>query len=124
MPMSMVRKILHSNHDLPHAGHQGFDKTLQLIKRKFVWKGMATDVKNYCAKCLSCAKRKTSPHLKPAPLQELPETLSPFERVSMDIVGPLQTSKHGNKYLLTFQDAYSSLLKIVMFGYIALFGTY
>lgn len=28
----------------------------------------------------------------------------PFRRVAMDIVGPLQRTKHGNKYILTIMD--------------------
>lgn len=49
-PATMIDKILKSYHDLPQAGHQGYDKTLAMIKRRFYWKGMAAFVKSYCAK--------------------------------------------------------------------------
>lgn len=38
-----------------------------------------------------------------APLQPLP-VMEPFWRVAVDIVGPLQRTKHGNKYILTIMD--------------------
>lgn len=57
-PSKMVRKILQTYHDLPQTEHLGFDKTLELIKRTFYWKGMARDIKEYCSKCLSCAGQK------------------------------------------------------------------
>ena len=38
------------------------------------------------------------------PLQPLPVMEEPFRRVAVDIVGPLQRTKQGNKYVLTFMD--------------------
>lgn len=67
---------------------------------------MSTDVEDYVRKCSSCATRKSPKNLK-VPLAESPEPNEPFELVSLDIVGPLPTSRAGNKYLLTFIDHFS-----------------
>lgn len=53
---------------------------------------------------MSCSERKTLPQNRPAPLQQFQETLVPFERVSMDIVGPLQTCN---------RDAYTRYLEAI-----------
>lgn len=39
-----------------------------------------------------------------APLVPLPVIQEPFQRIAIDIVGPLQRSLKGNKYLLTLMD--------------------
>ncbi|GLV39311.1 hypothetical protein CBL_21261, partial [Carabus blaptoides fortunei] len=71
-PATMVDKILKTYHDLPQAAHQGYDQNVGYNKTSILLE----------------SQRKTSPHLKPAPLQRFAETLMPFDRVSMDIVGP------------------------------------
>ena len=39
-----------------------------------------------------------------APLQPLPAMEEPFQRVAVDIVGPLRRTKKGNRYILTLMD--------------------
>ena len=53
--------------------------------------------------CEICAKRKAHGKTK-APLKPLPIPDYPFERVAMDVVGPLSTSLNGNVYILNMQD--------------------
>lgn len=64
---------------------------------------MNDDIKKYCESCESCAIHKLGRTTK-APLQiyETPEEI--FQRVSMDIVGPLNMTEQGNRYILTFMD--------------------
>lgn len=80
---------------------------------KFHSPGMYSDIKNYCASFISCNKRKTSAHLKPAPLQRFQAIQLPFELCSIDIVGPLPTTLHGNKYLLTFTDYFTKYVEAI-----------
>ena len=87
-------------HSIPMAGHLGTQKTLDRIQRSFYWPGMYSEVRNACMSCAECQKagRKTQGR---APLMPLPVMSEPFERVAIDIVGPLPRTKSGNKYLLT-----------------------
>ena len=68
---------------------------------------MMSEIQQYCYACESCAKSKTSPHMKKAPLS--PDTIPsrPFERVAIDILGPLKETYHGNKYVLVVTCAFS-----------------
>lgn len=106
-PQSMWSKILRTCHNLPQAGHQGYEKTLTRVRHYFYWPVMSQHVKKYCQECVSCNQRKTSPHHRPAPLRRFQEVLQPFQCTSMDIVGPLVTSSKGNKFILTFQDEFT-----------------
>ena len=113
IPKTFVKKVMNDFHTLPFAGHPGQTKTISLIKTRFFWPNMRNDIIKFCTECPSCNQRKTSPHLRKAPLQNFPEILEPFERTGMDIVGPFVTSYTGNKYLLTFQDYFTKYVEAV-----------
>lgn len=107
VPKSMVLKIMSTFHDTPMAGHNGVTRCTELIKTRFFWVGMHAQIRQYCQQCISCNKRKTSPHLRKAPLQRFPEVTAPMQVCSMDIVGPLPVTSQNNKYILTFVDHFS-----------------
>ena len=44
LPKSLQQKALLQCHDSPGAGHQGFKKTLERLRRKAYWINMAQDV--------------------------------------------------------------------------------
>ena len=51
--------LLRESHDQPLAGHFGRDRTLDLLRRKWYWKGMAKDVELYVQSCDKCNKIKS-----------------------------------------------------------------
>ena len=59
---------------------------------------------NWVRSCKSCSRRKTPKHKVIAPLVKMTSAASPFERVSVDILGPLPVSSSGNQYVLCFTD--------------------
>ena len=103
VPESMKNLVLEINHDHMLAGHLGVAKTLLKIKRQFTWPSMAKDVKQYVKTCLQCARRKALGSSK-APLQPLLPSERVWERIAMDVVGPLPESREGNKYILVLSD--------------------
>ena len=46
--------ILTELHSVPYAGHPGFQRTLQKVKRHFYWKGMTGDVQSFVLSCPAC----------------------------------------------------------------------
>lgn len=64
---------------------------------------MAKDVEAYVKKCKLCQKNKQAiPNKMPMVITDTPT--APFERIFLDLVGPLQETSKGNKYILTFMD--------------------
>ena len=64
--------ILKEMHNVPYAGHPGYQKTIATIKSQYYWLGMKKDVENFIAKCLECQKVKAK-HIHPTSLlQPLP----------------------------------------------------
>lgn len=97
-------EIIKENHDTPMGGHKGVTKTIDRIKFKYQWPKLREDVQRYVKTCRECQLKKLV-RLKtrqPMVLTDTPGTA--FEKVSMDIMGPLPTSLNGFNYILTMQD--------------------
>eukprot|EP00731_Ephydatia_muelleri_P013583 Em0007g893a len=97
---SVVMELAHS---IPLAGHLGKNKTTDRVLQRFYWPTLRKDVADFCKRCETC--QKTS-RVKPqhAPLIPLPIVEEPFQRIAMDIVGPLPRSSSGNRYILVVCD--------------------
>ena len=89
--------ILRGFHDDPLAGHFGFNETFRAIKEKYFWPQMGDDIKAYVQACDVCQKRKQP--IKTEPLHPI-KVGQPFDRIGMDIVGPLPLTKKGNQYIV------------------------
>lgn len=97
------RQILQEYHDTPMGGHFGAEKTYFSITRKFHWKGMKKDVREYIRNCEICQKTKHSRDTR-APLILVNPSSKPFEKLYIDIVGPLPKTPSGNQYILSMID--------------------
>uniref|UniRef100_A0A8C3HS24 Gypsy retrotransposon integrase-like protein 1 n=1 Tax=Chrysemys picta bellii TaxID=8478 RepID=A0A8C3HS24_CHRPI len=103
VPQRHRQSIIKLAHDVPAAGHLGHEKTLARILGRFFWPGVYQEVKNYCNSCLRC--QLAAPARTPkAPLVPMPLIETPFERVAMDLVGPLPKSSAGFQYILVMLD--------------------
>ncbi len=107
VPKSLVPEILSACHDNNTVAHPGFSRTLARVRENFFWKGMYKQVKRYVASCHSCIQRRGYDRNQKAPLQPVPTTSYPFQKCSIDAVGPFLTSKHGNKFLLVITDYFT-----------------
>lgn len=102
---SEIPKILKENHDLPIAGHLGNLRMYNRIRERFYWKNMRNDVENYIRKCQSCQANKALRRINRAPMIITSTSTTPFEKLSIDIVGPLPESGTARlKFIVTMQD--------------------
>ena len=88
LPASCRKAVLQLAHAIPLAGHMGRKKTAQRILARFYWHNVFKDAAEICRTCKECQKtalgKKTF-----APLIPLPTIEEPFQRIAMDLVGPL-----------------------------------
>ena len=103
LPKQLRRTVLELAHEIPLAGHLGKEKTRRRVLRRFYWPNVFGDVDEFCRTCAVCQKASHKGVGK-APLMPLPVISEPFSRVAMDIVGPLLTSRAGNRYVLVVCD--------------------
>ena len=101
LPIEYREKVLLLVHD--KAGHKGKNKMGAEVSKFFFWPGMWAEIGKYCKTCDTCQKfSKANP--RPTPMMERQIITIPFQKVSIDLVGPLPTAKRGYKYLLTCVD--------------------
>jgi len=103
IPVHFVDTVLNNCHDHVLAAHFGFQRTYNRIRQRYFWKGMYRDVDNWVRSCISCSQRKTHRHKVLAPLVTM-KVPAAFERVSVDVLGPLPITTSGNRYVLCFSD--------------------
>ncbi|GFO26334.1 Pol polyprotein [Plakobranchus ocellatus] len=101
VPESLRQLVLSYAHESDLASHLGFRKTLSAIRTQFSWPGVCSDVKNYTTSCHLCQIKPRTSRDRPAPFQPVPIIGEPFERVMIDLVGPLSLSSDRYEYLLT-----------------------
>ena len=74
---------------------------------------MKRDVEDYVKRCLVCSRFKQLGNHFPAPLRHYPDVSAPFQRIHVDLVGPMGTSDNGFKYLMTVVDVLTRYLIVV-----------
>ncbi|XP_035264283.1 uncharacterized protein LOC118222647 [Anguilla anguilla] len=95
-----VYKELHEE-----MGHLGAERTLSLVRERFFWPRMQSDVEHYVTEVCECLKRRQPCKRTRAPLTTI-KTTYPFELVSIDFLH-LEPSKQGYEYILVIMDHYT-----------------
>ena len=95
-------------------GHRGQKRIIDDIRQRFFWPGLRDDVKRFARACHICAVSKDFlPTPAPAPMLSVDiSSLEPMEKVSIDIMGPLETAEDGSKYLAVMEDYFSKWLEV------------
>ncbi len=78
--------------------HPGIRASRCLISHRFLWRGMRTDIANWCRDCQACQMSKTTRQSAVA-VQPIPVPSRRFSHVHVDLVGPLATSTEGWSYI-------------------------
>lgn len=105
VPEMFRSEVMTLAHESAFGGHQGIGKTLNRIQQDFAWPGLMADVKRHCQSCDICQKTVPRGKVGRVPLGEMPLIDTPFKRVAVDIVGPIEPrSEDKNKYILTLVD--------------------
>ena len=83
----------------------GIKKTVDKIQSAFYWPGIQRDVMRFCKSCDVCHKTVQKGSVPKVPLQKMPLIEKPFQRVAIDLVGPISPlSEDGHRYILTLID--------------------
>ncbi|UYV64716.1 hypothetical protein LAZ67_3001742, partial [Cordylochernes scorpioides] len=88
-------------------GHLGVARTMYRIKSKYFWPSMLKDVSEFVKTCHLCQSRKGSNQLPSGLLQPIPPANFPFERIGIDFVGPLPSTKNRKKWIIVLTDYYT-----------------
>lgn len=92
------------SYTIPWAGHLGQQKTYTRISSWFHWPSLYTDVQTYCNTCATCQMTSVVSQQGWAPLYPLPVISTPFRKITIDIMGPLEKSSAVHQYILVICD--------------------
>ncbi|RLU26298.1 hypothetical protein DMN91_000092 [Ooceraea biroi] len=106
VPRDRIAEVLREAHDSPAGGHFGINKTLAKIRQRYYWATCKSNVEDWCASCQVCVAKKGPSSKGKSPLQVY-NVGCPFERLQVDILGPLPATAAGNKYLLVAVDCFT-----------------
>lgn len=98
-----INVIISEFHISSVGGHQGITRTFNRIRSYYYFPKMLSKIKKFIQKCENCQKNKAS-RINKCPLNITSTAKSAFEKVFLDIVGPLPASYYENKFILTIQD--------------------
>lgn len=106
---NLKTKILQICHDDKTAGHVGTAKTIDLVTRRFYWKNLHRDVKEYVTSCVKCQMNKPSNQSQLGLLNPIPTPEQRWHTVTLDLITSLPRTKAGNDCIVVFVDKCSKL---------------
>ena len=105
IPSSLTDRVMTLAHESLMAGHLGIRKTIDRVVAEFFWPGFRGDVTRFCKSCDICQRTVQKGRVAKVPLGGLPLIDTPFKRVAVDIVGPIEPpSNNRSRYILTMMD--------------------
>ena len=105
LPVSYRQQVLELGHSMPLSGHMGITATVQRIGAHYWWPGITQDIRRYVKSCHQCQRFAPRHHTVPVTIGPSVVVGVPFQKVAVDIVGPLPLTKKKNRFLLTLVDA-------------------
>ena len=93
-------EIILLHHDMPIAGHEGQQKTVELVTRNYWWLGVTKEVKQYIEEYDQCQKMKNKAEMPAGKLKpnEVPER--PWQHISVDFITKSPMSKDHDSILV------------------------
>ncbi|UYV67821.1 hypothetical protein LAZ67_5002141, partial [Cordylochernes scorpioides] len=107
VPKKRRKEIMSEYHNHMLNGHLGVARTTYRLKNKYYWPSMVKDVSEFVKTCHLCQSRKGSNQLPSGLLQPIPPANYPFERIGIDFVGPLPSTKRRRKWIIVLTDYYT-----------------
>ena len=102
-PTELRRRLL----SLAHEGHQGMVRTKQRLRELFWWPGMDTDVESVVRQCDACSAADKTAKMHMTPLNPVPLPQSPWSKVGIDFIGPMEGGGAQRRFAIVMVDYYS-----------------
>ena len=105
IPKQLVDKAIELVH-VNQGAHEGIRRTIHRASMHFTWPSMVSDIKAHIDGCRICKTLKPS-HIPRVLLRAFPEVTAPFQRVCMDLIGPLPRTKSNKTFILVMVDVFT-----------------
>ena len=102
-PTQLRKEVMWATHVLSHAGIM---KTLNRVRLTWYWPGMTSDIRRLVKTCEICQKAKSGGLRQPSTQGPL-WVGRPWQKVAVDLVGPLPVTPRGNKWIMVLTDHFT-----------------
>ena len=106
-PVNQREEIIKEFHESVIGGHKGASKTYWRVRSNYFWENMKSDVQRIVKNCKNCQRNKLVRQGTRQPMFITDTPKQPFEKVQIDMVGPLPVTSKGNSHILTIQCVFS-----------------
>ena len=103
LPELLKPRILRAMHD--GMGHQGIERTTQLVKSRCYWPGFYEDIEKYCKECQRCIISKAEVPVVRTPMGSM-LAKRPWEVLALDFT-LLEPDRDGKENVLVVTDVFS-----------------
>jgi hypothetical protein len=105
VPQKFRKQVMRVGHEAMMSGHLATKRTMDRIQRQFYWPGMQSEIRRFCRSCDVCQRTVHKGKVTKVPLGQMPIIDTPFDRVAVDLIGPLDpVTDRKNRYILTLVD--------------------
>ena len=113
IPAKLVPVVLKSLHDNPGMGHWSDKKMIDLVRKRYWWPKYTSDIHDWVKSCTTCSQCQPNRKATRAPLIPIQPT-RPFEKVAMDIMGPIRCPTTHFRYILVITDMFTRWAEAVL----------
>ncbi|KAK3523568.1 hypothetical protein QTP70_002476 [Hemibagrus guttatus] len=92
VPLHFRQQVMQWVHGAPSSGHPGIRRSTQLVRNRFWWPSLGSDVEEYVRSCPTCAQARTSRLLPEGLLEPLSIPRRPWSHLSVDFLTDLPDS--------------------------------
>lgn len=112
VPEVFRKEVLQREHSSPLAGHPGYTRMRQTLRRRYYWPSLAEDVYGWVASCNTCSKNRLMEARHTSAMLLFPAT-EPFTSVAVDLLGPQPRTPEGYEYLLVMCCRFTKPTRVV-----------
>lgn len=108
LPKVLRKEVLYACHE--QAGHQGYKRTLSLVRKRCYWPKFTAEVSLHCEQCDQCTRSKNPPKIR-EPLKSMVAT-RPNEILAVDFT-LLERDTRGKENVLIMTDVFSKFTRAI-----------
>jgi len=112
IPEAQKKRLLTHQHQKVLAGNPGTRRMYNALRMYVFWPTMVVDVYKHVEQCPACAKNRLSEKTHTT-VMKLFTADEHFSGLAMDLLGPLPTSKGGNKHVLVICDRFNKVTRSI-----------
>ncbi len=107
LPKALQTDVISQIHHCSMTPHLGIEKSISILRQRYIFKGMYEAVRNYIGSCEVCLATKPANRSTRKPPGLFDITTAPFERCHVDFAGPFYPTRNGMRYICVVVDSCS-----------------